>query len=310
MPVASVVVTGAGTPIGTRVVALLGHDHSVTDGLPTTADAVVHLSPETTHDVLDAMGNMTLAHFVLLSSATVYGGWADNPVPITEDAAIRPNPGVDEAALYAEAERQVGEWAADHPSATVAVLRPATVVAPGAGNWLADALTGRYGAAATAAEPDRQFVHIDDVASAIALAVRRRLDGVYNVAPSGGAPADVVRKLGAWHLTVPLPRRLSAAASRWGFSPVPPAALPLIEHSWVVASDRMQAAGWAPRYTSEEAVVAARLPGRWREMAPGRRQTAALLAAGVVATSAAAGVAAAVTRARRRLSPGVGRSRR
>ncbi|HZQ86111.1 MAG TPA: NAD-dependent epimerase/dehydratase family protein [Acidimicrobiales bacterium] len=289
--------------------AALGRDHTVTDRLA-GADVVVHLSPETTREVLAAMGNMTAGRVVLLSSATVYGAWADNPVPITEDAAIRPNPGVEEAARCAEAERLVGEWAAEHPGAKVAVLRPATVVAPGAGNWLADALTGRYGAAATAPEPDRQFVHVDDVVSAIALAVEAGLDGVYNVAPSGAVAADVVRELGAWHLTVPLPRRLSSAASRWGLSPVPAAALPLIEHSWVVASDRIHAAGWAPRYTSEQAVVAARSPGWWREMAPGRRQSAALVGAGVVAVSAAAGVAAAVARARRRLSLGGGRSRR
>jgi hypothetical protein len=309
MPVGSVVVTGAGTPIGARVVALLQRDHTVTDR-PAEADIVVHLSPGDTHELLDAVGNMPLTRLVLLSSATVYGGWADNPVPITEDAAIRPNPGVEEAAQCAEAERLVAEWAAHHPHAAVAVLRPATVIAPGAGDWLADALTGRSAARPTQVEPDRQFVHADDVASAVALAAQDGLDGVFNVAPSGAAPADVVRELGAWHLTVPVPRRFAAAASRWGLSPVPPSALPLVEQSWVVASDRIQAAGWVPRYTSEEAVVAGRSPGRWREMGPGRRQTAALVGAGLVASSAAAGVAAAVSRARRRVSPDAARSPR
>ena len=32
-----------------------------------------------------------LHHVVLVSSAMVYGAWANNPVPLTEDAALRPD---------------------------------------------------------------------------------------------------------------------------------------------------------------------------------------------------------------------------
>jgi NAD dependent epimerase/dehydratase family len=311
MPVQSVAVTGAGTPVGRRVVALLERDHVVSDGMSAGADVVVHLSPETVRE----LGNLTPRAVVLLSSATVYGAWADNPVPITEDAPVRPNPGVDDAAQNAEAERVLAQWAREHPGVPVAVLRPATVIAPGTEDWVADALSGRSSVRPARPQPDRQFVHVDDVASAVVLAVRDRLDGVFNVAPNGAVPADVVRELGAWHLTVPVPHQLAAAASRWAWavrlSPVPPAALPLVEQPWVVASDRIQAAGWAPRYTSEEAVVAGRSPSRWREMSPGKRQTAALVASGVLASSAVAAIAAVVTRPRRRVTPaGGGRSRR
>jgi nucleoside-diphosphate-sugar epimerase len=312
-PVGSVLVTAPGTPLGRRVVALLERSHAITDR-PDDADVVVDLSPGATREVLDTLGNLTPAALVLLSSATVYGAWAGNPVPITEDAPIRPNPGLYEAAQYAEAERLVADWALDHPGTAVAVLRPATVIAPGADSWLVDALTGQAAVRPERPQPDRQFVHVDDVASAVALAVRARLDGVFNVAPTGGAAAEVVRELGVWRLTVPLPRRLIAVASRWAWavklSPVPPDALPLVEHPWVVASDRIQAAGWVPRYTSEEAVVAARSPSRWREMSPGQRQRAALVATGVVASSVLGGVVAAVARARRRVSPTGGPSRR
>ena len=314
MPVRSVLVTGAGTPVGRRVVALLRRDHVVADRLPADADVVVHLSGTGTHEVLDATENMTVTGLVLLSSATVYGAWADNPVPITEDAPIRPNPGVRAAAELAEAERLVAVWAEQHPGVPVTVLRPATVIAPGADGWLTDALTGQYTVRPARPEPDRQFVHVDDLASAIALAVREGLDGVFNVAPSGAVSADVVRELGAWRLTVPMPRPLATMVSRWAWasrlSRVPPGALPLVEHPWVVASDRIQAAGWAPRYTSEESVVAGRAPSWWREMGPGRRQTAALVATAVLASSVVAAIAAVVVRARRRVSPGGARSRR
>ncbi|HVM67760.1 MAG TPA: NAD-dependent epimerase/dehydratase family protein [Acidimicrobiales bacterium] len=309
----SVVVTGAGTPLGRRVAALLGHTHTVRER-PADGDVVVHLSPEGTREVLDGLENLTLPLFVLLSSATVYGAWADNPVPITEDAPMRPNPGLREAAQHAEAERLVAAWAADRPETAVAVLRPAAVITPGADSWLVDALTGQAMVRSKRPQPDRQFVHVDDVASAIDVAVRDRLDGVFNVAPTGGVAAEVVRELGAWRLTVPVPGAFVGTASRWAWalrmSPVPPEAVPLVEHPWVIASDRLQAAGWEPRYTSEEAVVAGRSPSWWREMAPGQRQTAALVATGFVVTSVVTAAAAAVMRARRRVTATGGARRR
>jgi len=81
---------------------------------------------------------------------------------------------------------------------------------------------------------------------------------------------------------------------------VPPPALPLVEDPWIVASDRLLALGWAPRHTSEEALVAGRPPGRWREMSPGRRQSVTLAASGVALVSVAVVVAVIVGRARRR----------
>ena len=55
--------------------------------------------------VLDAAAAAGRAHVVVLSSATVYGAWPTNPVPLTEDAPLRPNPGCAFAVQKAEIER-------------------------------------------------------------------------------------------------------------------------------------------------------------------------------------------------------------
>ena len=65
---------------------------------------------------------------VHLSSATVYGAWPDNQVPLTEDSPLRPNPEFAYAVGKAEAERRLAEWAEDHPDTRVAVLRPAVTL--------------------------------------------------------------------------------------------------------------------------------------------------------------------------------------
>ena len=65
----------------------------------------------------------------MVSSATVYGAWANNPVPLTEDAPLRPNPEFAYAVHKAQVERLVTDWADDHSDAAVAILRPALALA-------------------------------------------------------------------------------------------------------------------------------------------------------------------------------------
>lgn len=284
------------------------------------SDTVVHLAWTTTrpgHDrrpaganvdgtrrVLAAAAEAGVTAIVHLSSATAYGAWPDNPVPLTEEAALRPNPGVVDAIEHAEAERLVAEWAEDHPGITTAVLRPATVLGPQADTWLARIVIDHAAVRSDESDPVRQFVHVADVASAVALAVRNRLDGVFNVAPDGSVSGDVVRGLSAGHPTLVLPARLarSVGTCAWGLgiSGVPPAVLALTAHPWVIANDRLRAQGWEPRFSSEEAVVAGRPGGRWREMGPGRRQEVALAAAGGGVASVVGGLALALLRARSR----------
>jgi len=265
---------------------------------------------DATRRVLAAAGVAGMRSIVHLSSATVYGAWPDNPIPLTEEAALRPNPGVDDAIAHAEAERLVGEWAEEHPGAAVCILRPATMLGPGADGWLARALGDHAAVRSGRNDPRRQFVHVDDVASAVALAVLARLDGVYNVAPDGSVTGEAVRGLAAGGLSVPVPGRSAGTVARWAWdlhlSQLPPAVWPLIEHPWVIANDRLRGVGWRPQFSSEEAVVAGRPGSWWREMGPARRQKLALTAAGGVLAAAAAGAAAVIAAARRQAPRGGG----
>jgi len=280
------------------------------------ADTVVHLawSPgrpcrggqpsrvnvDTTRRVLAAAGAAGVDTVVHLSSAAVYGAWPDNAVPLTEEAALRPNVGVLDAVHHAEAERLVADWAEAHRRAAVSVLRPAAMLGPGADSWLARALAGRSGLRSDRTDPARQFVHVDDVATAAAVAVTERLDGVFNVAADGWITSDVLRSLSSARPSLPVPSRLVIPLARWAWrvrlSDVPPDLLPLTEYAWVVANDRLRATGWAPQHSNEDAVVAGRPGSRWREMSPSRRQQAALIVSAAVIASMGVATAAVVAR--------------
>jgi nucleoside-diphosphate-sugar epimerase len=277
------------------------------------ADAVLHLAMsvpatptaatddvEAARRVLDAAGDAGVQHLVVLSSATVYGAWANNPVPLTEDAPLRPNPGFPFAAERAEIERLTAEWRDAHPGTTAAVLRPARTAAADDRDWLVRALRPGPAAPEHVDEPPVQFLDLDDLAAACEIARAGRLDGAFNVAPEGSIPGDQVRSLIGLPPRVPLPERVASRFVRWGLGPTPPALMPYVLHPWVVAGDRLRARGWAPRSSNEEACVEAHDAGAWATMSPRRRQEIALGAAGVGLVGVAAAVAVAVRRWLRR----------
>jgi nucleoside-diphosphate-sugar epimerase len=294
--VASCTVPGA--PTGVEVQRL---DIATDDLKPVLegADALVHLAAsepsgpsaatgdvEVARRVFDAAGATGVSHVVVVSSALVYGAWANNPVPLTEDATLRPNPGFPYAAERAEIERLAAEWRDGHPGSTVTVLRPVRVAGADDLDWLVRSLRPSPAVPGGTIEPPVQFVHVDDLAAAVDLAWRSRLDGAFNVAPTGSIPAHEVRSLTGAPPKVRMPGRVALRVVgwgfRWGIGPTPAELLPYTLHPWVVANDRLVAAGWVARTSNEEACVEAHEAGPLATLSPKRRQDL-LLGGSVVA---------------------------
>jgi nucleoside-diphosphate-sugar epimerase len=229
---------------------------------------------------------------VYTSSAMVYGAWPNNPVPLTEDAPLRPNPGFAYATAKAESERLALEWREANADARLAVLRPATVLG-GEQDRTTRLLRDVLPTGVADPIPPVQYLHGDDLADAVVLACTAGLDGVFNVAPDGWMSEEEAKALTAGPVRVRLPRRLQP----WLGPDVPKDLLPYLVHPWVVANDRLRAEGWRPRYSSEEAFVAGAGVPRWQSLSLGRRQAIAL---GGGAAAVGTAVAAAVAAYRRR----------
>ena len=238
-----------------------------------------------TRSLLEAAGSVGIRHVVLLSSATVYGAWPNNPVPLTEDAALRPHPALAYASHKAEVERLTSEWKDQHPDVTVAVLRPTIAVAEDTTDWLASSLWAGTPFAPGEGDLPVQFVHLDDLADAVDLARREQLDGPFNVAPDGWMHADDLRKLAGRGPRVRLPERVSHRLAQWrwklGLTSTPPGVVAYRINPWVVANDRLKAAGWEPEHTNEEAYVLGDRPTGWASVSPRRRQELVLGGLGV-----------------------------
>lgn len=283
-----------------------------------SADAVIHLAsvfgpyfegPEVDDAVDVTMARRVLAAsdkagaetVVLMSSATVYGPWPNNAVPLTEDAPMRPHPDLTFAVQMAEIERVAAEWASEHPSVAVSRLRPATIVG-GEENWLAEALDAVSGLP-PGEETPAQYLHIDDLASAVVVAFAKRMRGPVNVAPSGWLTPNERKALDPVpKIRLPEQAALRAADLRWrlGLAPTTPGVVAYARHPWVVANDRLVAAGWSESHSNEEAYVAGHEASAIEQISPQRRQELALGIAGAALAAAVGGVVAFVRHRRRR----------
>lgn len=338
-PVTTVFVTGTESSLGVRVMSLLsrraefrvisadpsGATKQLESELPEVEiDYAVHLAAGD-HDtrarrresvsrgaaaLLETARDRGVRHLVLVSSAMVYGAWPNNPVPLTEDAALRPDLDFVFARQLAAVEQMVDDWRISAPGRTAAVLRPVASVAADGTSSLARALAAGMGQRSGEDDPGAQFLHLDDLAAAVVLATEERLDGVFNVAPDGWVASDRVRALSGSTPKVKLPERVAevVARLRWRFQrgPIPPGLRSYTQSPWLVANDRLKQQGWRPTVTNEQAYVEGTEAKWWTMITPKRKQELSLggmilAGSGLVAVL---GALARRGRRRRRFLPG------
>jgi UDP-glucose 4-epimerase len=238
------------------------HLASVVDPIPDES-LMARVNVEGTRRVLDAAAATGVHKVVRVSSAAAYGAWANNPVPLTEDAALRPNPGFSPAVQAAEVERLLAEWRDEHPVVVVTTLRTAPVFGPGAERLPSRLVLGHPPLRVRGTSPPVQATHVDDLVSALTIVVRDDHPGTFNVASDGWLDQDAARLLlrrsGVPALPA-LPAQLleRALARSWesGLGDIPPGVVPYLEHPWVVANDRLKALGWSPVHTNAQAIEA------------------------------------------------------
>ncbi|MFZ5869533.1 MAG: NAD-dependent epimerase/dehydratase family protein [Actinomycetota bacterium] len=239
---------------------------------------------------------------VVVTSATVYGASADQPIPLAEDAPLR---AVADSGLVGdmlEVEELLARVPRAHPGLRTTVVRPAALVGEGV-----DTMTTRHFEAprllvASDVPTVWQFCHVDDLAEAVATAVVADLDGALTAGCEGVLTQQAVERIsGMRRLELPVALALGTAQRlhRARVLPMPPEDLAYVVYPWVVPSTRLRQAGWRPRYDNETCLGVLLEQVRGRHALAGRRverRDAALGAAG--AAVALVGTAAAWRQAR------------
>lgn len=210
-------------------------------------------------NVLAAASTIRPHRLLMVSSATAYGAWPDNPVPIDETWPLRARSEFRYAADKTEVEGLIATFAAAHPEIAVSTLRPSLIGGPRIDNYVIRLLLRMpILALLDGADAPLQFVHEDDVGAAAWAILTCDGRGAYNVAPQDWLPFSEVAKVAgrsAWRL--PFWLAYAACAAGWAirlpWHEAPAPLLYFLRYPWVVASTRLERElGFTFRYSSRE----------------------------------------------------------
>ena len=196
--------------------------------------------------------------FVFKSSAHYYGAEQDDPGFFTE-AMGRPHPPRTRIERdIVEAEATVADFAEKNPEVGVAILRFANVLGPTVRTSHSKLLGLPAVPMILGFDPRYQFVHEDDVVSALEHVVAGDVRGIYNVGADGVlAFSEVIGLLGKNYAPILPPWGTGLAASalrRLGVN-VPPEMLQQMRFGRGIDNRKLKATGFQYRFTTRETVM-------------------------------------------------------
>jgi UDP-glucose 4-epimerase len=209
-------------------------------------------------DLLAAAASCGAERVMLVSSATAYGAWPDNPVPIEETWQLRPAKfqyAADKVAIESLAEA----FAERHPAIAVSRVRPAIIGGAGMDNYLYRFIFGLPTLVLIDGyDTPLQFVHEEDVAAAMLAILSANARGAFNIGPPDWSPiSEIAAATG--RRTVRLPFWLVRMMQGFGWAARLPAYespaefLYFARYPWAIAPSRLQQElGYEFRYTSRE----------------------------------------------------------
>ena len=208
--------------------------------------------------LLAAAASCGAGRVMLVSSATAYGAWPDNPVPIEESWRLRPAKfqyAADKVAIEGLAE----EFARRHPAIAVSRVRPAIIGGAGMDNYLYRFIFGLSTLVLIDGyDTPLQFVHEEDVAAAMLAILTANARGAFNIGPPDWSPISEIAA-DTHRPTVRLPFWLVRMMQGFGWAvrlpgyESPAEFLDFARYPWAVAPRRLQQElGYEFRYTSRE----------------------------------------------------------
>ena len=212
------------------------------------------------NQVLDDCLKSSVDHVIYLSSHTVYGARADNPIPLTVNAPVRPSSGFSYGYDKYLAEQRLGEFARRHEDVAVTVLRTCVVLGPTGGDHLASGMFRRLLLGVANANPPMQFVYEDDLARVMAIFIKRRLPGLFNVAGDGVVfYNEVAQVMEGTVIRLPSFLAYPVAQLTWNLGAqrdAPAAGLDFVRYPIVMSTTGLHhATGYRFRHTSLDAVT-------------------------------------------------------
>ena len=183
-------------------------------------DAVVHIGRMFAHEsnrmrrynanvlgtrkLLELCKKYGVGQVLIHSTYYVYGADPYNPALIDEDVPLKASEITQDLVDSVELENLANIYLWKHPELNITILRPCNILGPGVRNTMSILLSRPVVPVLAGFSPMMQFVHVDDMAAAIDLALKKNKPGIYNVAPDDWVPyQEAVRQSGCRRIPVP-----------------------------------------------------------------------------------------------------------
>ena len=140
---------------------------------------------ETLRSVMASCVNSRITHLIYLSSHSVYGAHSDNPVPIPDDAPMRPTADYPYAYDKQQCEMVLQEFAQAQSDIKITTLRSCIVLGSGADNLTTQSFFRSWMIGVMDYNPPIQFVYDDDLARVMSIIIQQEIPGTFNVAGDG-----------------------------------------------------------------------------------------------------------------------------
>lgn len=241
-------------------------------------DVIVHLAfirhfgtnPALRHEVnvngtrrlLDFSVSHGVKQFIVFSSSYVYGALPENPSYMDESYPLSASRTYPEVRDLTEVDMLATAFLWQYPRMAITILRPVNVLGPRVHSAISRYLRRPYVPTVLGFNPMLQFIHEEDVAHAMILAIDRQTRGIYNVVGPGAVPLSVaISEVGG--TAVPLPeivvRPVISVLFRSGLYPFPPGAIDFVKYPCTLDGSRFQAeTGFKPRFSLEEIFASVR----------------------------------------------------
>lgn len=153
---------------------------------PIRDDARMHdVNVNGAKNVLEAAARIQPRRLMVASSATAYGAWPDNPVPMPETQPVRGRPEYRYSNDKDQVESLLVDFAKQNPNIVVSCTRPAIIYEHGVKNYLTQFISiGPIIVLPSGNDTEMQFVHSDDVVAATRLILENNASGAFNVGPN------------------------------------------------------------------------------------------------------------------------------
>lgn len=235
-------------------------------------DVVVHMgfvrhfeqSERVRHDVnvrgtkqlLDHCVKYDVKQVLVISSSAVYGAFSENPYGMDEDFPLSASRSYPEIRDQVEVDTLASAFIWQHAEIKTAVMRPVNALGPSSHSMMASYLRMARVPTVMGFDPMIQFIGEEDLVEALAVAIRSRLSGVYNLVGSGQVPIHTaIEAIGAtaWPIPGPVFESVCRRLFEWGLWSYPPGAIDYLRFPVCVSGRRFQeATGFQPKVSLRE----------------------------------------------------------